>query len=368
MAAFYANTKTSNFPFKVRSSNTEVYSIPKKRQTEKENRINGKGGDAVGFRDRTAAAKTPNRSREIDPDKQTLKRGKETKGVGLTGGSETQQTLGMMSPQPPDSLAYNALIIPLLATPQVTPCRPAWIPTDPVCAPALYDHSQSLMEHCIEPLIAPPHVPVVPHVYVPQGIVWFTKTAASPSCQYQSQAQFRDRIILGMQTNSPSMFSSRALLQSQTTAYYQGQSCPTIYGGTSPYSLYLQYIQRQQIFTAHTQGGMVQPTAAMTTIVATGYLEHESEMDLGAQKYDENPMKTSKEPKAPEPGQDALVHCLGLEPYQKPDCGLTHGVMTKGLRYCKNPEDLECNENEKHKTTEYVKKHRRKTELFTNPK
>lgn len=62
----------------------EVYSIPKKRQTEKENRINGKGGDAVGFRDRTATAKTPNRSREMDPDKQTLKRGKETKGFPLT--------------------------------------------------------------------------------------------------------------------------------------------------------------------------------------------------------------------------------------------------------------------------------------------
>lgn len=33
--------------------------------------VTERGRDAVGFRDQTAAPKTPNRSRERDPDKQT---------------------------------------------------------------------------------------------------------------------------------------------------------------------------------------------------------------------------------------------------------------------------------------------------------
>lgn len=31
--------------------------------------------------------------------------------------------------------------------------------------------------------------------------------------------------------------------------------------------------------------------------------------------------------------------------------------MNKELKACKNPEDLECNENVKHKTKEYIKKY-----------
>ncbi|RMB93854.1 hypothetical protein DUI87_29732 [Hirundo rustica rustica] len=69
-----------------------------------------------------------------------------------------------------------------------------------------------------------------------------------------------------------------------------------------------------------------------------------------------------------------IVQCLN--PYRKPDCKvgritttedfkhlarkLTHGVMNKELKYCKNPEDLECNENVKHKTKEYIKKYMQK--------
>ncbi|NXG89795.1 SETD2 methyltransferase, partial [Stercorarius parasiticus] len=47
---------------------------------------------------------------------------------------------------------------------------------------------------------------------------------------------------------------------------------------------------------------------------------------------------------------------------------LTHGVMNKELKYCKNPEDLECNENVKHKTKEYIKKYMQKFGAIYKPK
>lgn len=66
-----------------------------------------------------------------------------------------------------------------------------------------------------------------------------------------------------------------------------------------------------------------------------------------------------------------IVHCLN--PFRKPDCKLgriqstedfkhlarklTHFVMAKELKHCKNVEDLECNENVKHKATDYVHKY-----------
>ncbi|NXP47018.1 SETD2 methyltransferase, partial [Heliornis fulica] len=77
-----------------------------------------------------------------------------------------------------------------------------------------------------------------------------------------------------------------------------------------------------------------------------------------------------------------IVQCLN--PYRKPDCKvgritttedfkhlarkLTHGVMNKELKYCKNPEDLECNENVKHKTKEYIKKYMQKFGAIYKPK
>lgn len=47
---------------------------------------------------------------------------------------------------------------------------------------------------------------------------------------------------------------------------------------------------------------------------------------------------------------------------------LTHGVMNKELKSCKNPEDLECNENVKHKTKEYIKKYMHKFGTVYRPK
>nr|XP_054752498.1 histone-lysine N-methyltransferase SETD2-like [Lytechinus pictus] len=67
-------------------------------------------------------------------------------------------------------------------------------------------------------------------------------------------------------------------------------------------------------------------------------------------------------------------HVVGyLNAYRKPDCKmgritntedfkhlarkLTHGIMAKELKHCRNIEDLEVNENVKHKAKEYIKKY-----------
>ncbi|XP_034030834.1 histone-lysine N-methyltransferase SETD2 isoform X2 [Thalassophryne amazonica] len=115
-------------------------------------------------------------------------------------------------------------------------------------------------------------------------------------------------------------------------------------------------------------------------------IDHESEMDLGTPTYDENPSKFSTKTAEADTSSELakksketfrkemsqfIVQCLN--PYRKPDCKfgrisntddfkhlarkLTHGVMNKELKACKNPEDLECNENVKHKTKEYIKKY-----------
>ncbi|XP_051575707.1 histone-lysine N-methyltransferase SETD2-like isoform X2 [Myxocyprinus asiaticus] len=126
-------------------------------------------------------------------------------------------------------------------------------------------------------------------------------------------------------------------------------------------------------------------------------LEHEAEMDLGTPTYDENPSKFSTKTAEADTSSELakkskevfrkemsqfIVQCLN--PYRKPDCKLgrisntddfkhlarklTHGVMNKELKSCKNPEDLECNENVKHKTKEYIKKYMQKFGFVYRPK
>ncbi|XP_017922339.1 PREDICTED: histone-lysine N-methyltransferase SETD2 isoform X2 [Capra hircus] len=538
----------------------EVYRIPKKSQTEKESTITERGRDAVGFRDQTVAPKTPNRSRERDPDKQTQIKEKRKRRGSLSPPSsayergtkrpddrydtptskkkvrikdrnklsteerrklfeqevaqreaqkqqQQMQNLGMTSPLPYDSLGYNAPHHPFAGYPPgypmqayVDPSNPnagkVLLPTpsmDPVCSPAAYDHSQPLVGHSTEPLAAPPPVPVVPHVAAPVEVSSSQYVAQSDAVVHQDSSvtvlpvpapgpvQGQNYSVWDSNQQSVSVQQQYSPAQSQTTIYYQGQACPTVYGVTSPYSQTtppivqsyaqpsLQYIQGQQIFTAHPQGVVVQPTAAVTTIVAPGQpqplqppemvvtnnlldlpppsppkpktivlppnwktardpegkiyyyhvvtrqtqwdpptwespgddasLEHEAEMDLGTPTYDENPMKTSKKPKTAEADTSSelakkskevfrkemsqfIVQCLN--PYRKPDCKvgritttedfkhlarkLTHGVMNKELKYCKNPEDLECNENVKHKTKEYIKKYMQKFGAVYKPK
>ncbi|KAM4907338.1 LOW QUALITY PROTEIN: histone-lysine N-methyltransferase SETD2 [Sylvia borin] len=420
------------------------------------------------------------------------------------------QNLGMTSPLPYDSMGYGTSHHGFMGYPPgypmqayVDPSNPnagkVLLPTpsmDSMCSPAGYEHSQTLVGHAVEPaaLSTPQPVPVVQHVattmevttpqYVAQGdavvhqeasSVAVLPVAAAGAVQGQSYGVWdsSQQPVAVQQPYSPA--------QSQTAIYYQGQTCQTVYGVTSPYSQTtppivqsyaqpgLQYIQGQQIYTAHPQGVIVQPPTAVTTIVATGQpqpiqqpelvvtnnlldlpppsppkpktivlppnwktardpegkiyyyhvvtrqtqwdpptwdspgdeasLEHEAEMDLGTPTYDENPMKSSKKPKTAEADTSSelakkskevfrkemsqfIVQCLN--PYRKPDCKvgritttedfkhlarkLTHGVMNKELKYCKNPEDLECNENVKHKTKEYIKKYMQKFGILYKPK
>uniref|UniRef100_A0AAQ5Z0M2 [histone H3]-lysine(36) N-trimethyltransferase n=1 Tax=Amphiprion ocellaris TaxID=80972 RepID=A0AAQ5Z0M2_AMPOC len=126
-------------------------------------------------------------------------------------------------------------------------------------------------------------------------------------------------------------------------------------------------------------------------------VDHESEMDLGTPTYDENPSKFSTKTAEADTSSELakksketfrkdmsqfIVQCLN--PYRKPDCKsgrisntedfkhlarkLTHGVMNKELKACKNPEDLECNENVKHKTKEYIKKYMQRFGSVYRPK
>lgn len=126
-------------------------------------------------------------------------------------------------------------------------------------------------------------------------------------------------------------------------------------------------------------------------------IDHESEMDLGTPTYDENPSKFSTKTAEADTSSELakksketfrkemsqfIVQCLN--PYRKPDCKLgrisntddfkhlarklTHGVMNKELKACKNPEDLECNENVKHKTKEYIKKYMQRFGSVYRPK
>ncbi|KAM9783170.1 histone-lysine N-methyltransferase SETD2 [Neosynchiropus ocellatus] len=126
-------------------------------------------------------------------------------------------------------------------------------------------------------------------------------------------------------------------------------------------------------------------------------VDHESEMDLGTPTYDENPSKFSTKTAEADTSSELakksketfrkemsqfIVQCLN--PYRKPDCKLgrisntedfkhlarklTHGVMNKELKACNNPEDLECNENVKHKTKEYIKKYMQRFGTVYKPK
>ncbi|XP_036235102.1 histone-lysine N-methyltransferase SETD2 [Molothrus ater] len=423
------------------------------------------------------------------------------------------QNLGMTSPLPYDSMGYGTPHHSFMGYPPgypmqayVDPSNPnagkVLLPTpsmDSMCSPAGYpEHSQTLVGHAVEPALSTAQpVPVVQHVATtmevttPQYVgaqgdaavvhqeanVAVLPVAAAGAVQSQSYGSVWDSSqqppVAVQQPYSPA--------QSQPAIYYQGQTCQTVYGVTSPYSQTtppivqsyaqpgLQYIQGQQIYTAHPQGVIVQPPTAVTTIVAAGQpqpiqqpelvvtnnlldlpppsppkpktivlppnwktardpegkiyyyhvvtrqtqwdpptwdspgddasLEHEAEMDLGTPTYDENPMKSSKKPKTAEADTSSelakkskevfrkemsqfIVQCLN--PYRKPDCKvgritttedfkhlarkLTHGVMNKELKYCKNPEDLECNENVKHKTKEYIKKYMQKFGILYKPK
>ncbi|KAM8811211.1 histone-lysine N-methyltransferase SETD2 [Eudromia elegans] len=418
------------------------------------------------------------------------------------------QNLGMASPLPYDSLGYGTPHHSFMGYPPgypmqayVDPSNPnagkVLLPTpsmDSMCSPAAYEHPQTLVGHAVEPALTPAQpVPVVQHVATTMEVTTPQYVAQSDTVVHQEPSvavlpvpapgpvQGQSYGVWDSSQQTVAVQQQYSPAQSQPAIYYQGQTCQTVYGVTSPYSQTtppivqsyaqpgLQYIQGQQIYTAHPQGVIVQPPAAVTTIVAAGQpqpiqqpelvvtnnlldlpppsppkpktivlppnwktardpegkiyyyhvvtrqtqwdpptwdspgddasLEHEAEMDLGTPTYDENPMKSSKKPKTAEADTSSelakkskevfrkemsqfIVQCLN--PYRKPDCKagritttedfkhlarkLTHGVMNKELKYCKNPEDLECNENVKHKTKEYIKKYMQKFGVIYKPK
>uniref|UniRef100_A0A7M4E3V6 Histone-lysine N-methyltransferase SETD2 n=1 Tax=Crocodylus porosus TaxID=8502 RepID=A0A7M4E3V6_CROPO len=418
------------------------------------------------------------------------------------------QNLGMTSPLPYESMGYGGPHHSFIGYPPgypmqayVDPSNPnagkVLLPTptmDPMCSPAAYEHPQTLVGHTVEPsLTTPQPVPVVQHVATTMEVTTPQYVAQSDTVVHQEPSvtvlpvpapgpvQGQSYSVWDSSQQTVTVQQQYSPAQSQPAIYYQGQTCQTVYGVTSPYSQTtppivpsyaqpgLQYIQGQQIYTAHPQGVVVQPTTAVTTIVAAGQpqpiqqpemvvtnnlldlpppsppkpktivlppnwktardpegkiyyyhvitrqtqwdppnwdspgddasLEHEAEMDLGTPTYDENPMKSSKKPKTAEADTSSelakkskevfrkemsqfIVQCLN--PYRKPDCKvgritttedfkhlarkLTHGVMNKELKYCKNPEDLECNENVKHKTKEYIKKYMQKFGAVYKPK
>lgn len=176
---------------------------------------------------------------------------------------QQMQNLGIASPLPYDSLGYSAPHHPFAGYPPgypmqayVDPSNPnagkVLLPTpslDPVCSPAPYDHSQPLVGHSTEPLAAPPPVPVVPHVTAPvevsssqyvaqsegvvhqdSGVTVLPVPAAGP-VQGQNYGVW-DSSQQPVSVQQP--YSTPA--QSQPSIYYQGQTCPTVYGVTSPYS------------------------------------------------------------------------------------------------------------------------------------
>uniref|UniRef100_A0A8C0EAT6 Histone-lysine N-methyltransferase SETD2 n=1 Tax=Bubo bubo TaxID=30461 RepID=A0A8C0EAT6_BUBBB len=418
------------------------------------------------------------------------------------------QNLGMTSPLPYDSMGYGTPHHSFIGYPPgypmqayVDPSNPnagkVLLPTptmDSMCSPAAYEHPQTLVGHTVEPTLTTPQpVPVVQHVATTMEVTTPQYVAQSDTVVHQEPnvavlpvaapgpVQSQSYGVWDSSQQTVAVQQQYSPAQSQPAIYYQGQTCQTVYGVTSPYSQTtqpivqsyaqpgLQYIQGQQIYTAHPQGVIVQPPTAVTTIVAAGQpqpiqqpelvvtnnlldlpppsppkpktivlppnwktardpegkiyyyhvvtrqtqwdpptwdspgddasLEHEAEMDLGTPTYDENPMKSSKKPKTAEADTSSelakkskevfrkemsqfIVQCLN--PYRKPDCKagritttedfkhlarkLTHGVMNKELKYCKNPEDLECNENVKHKTKEYIKKYMQKFGANYKPK
>lgn len=176
---------------------------------------------------------------------------------------QQMQSLGITSPLPYDSLGYSGPHHPFAGYPPgypmqayVDPSNPnagkVLLPTpslDPVCSPAPYDHAQPLVGHSAEPLAAPPAVPVVPHVTAPVEVSSSQYVAQSEGVVHQdsSVAVLPVPAAAPVQGQNYSVWESNQQpvsvqqpystpTQSQPTIYYQGQTCPTVYGVTSPFS------------------------------------------------------------------------------------------------------------------------------------
>ncbi|XP_026547441.1 histone-lysine N-methyltransferase SETD2-like, partial [Notechis scutatus] len=219
------------------------------------------------------------------------------------------QSLGMASPLPYDSLGYGASHPPFMGYPPgypmqayVDPSNPnagkVLLPTpsmEPMCSPASYEPSQTLVGHAMETNLATSQpVPVVQHVAAPLEVSTPQYVAPSDPMVHQEPGvavlpvaapgpvQGQSYGVWDSSQTTVAVQPPYSPAQSQPTIYYQGQACPTVYGVTSPYSQAtqpivqsyaqpsLQYIQGQQIYTTHPPSVVVQPTTAVATIVTTG--------------------------------------------------------------------------------------------------
>lgn len=168
----------------------------------------------------------------------------------------------MTSPLPYDSMGYGTPHHSFMGYPPgypmqayVDPSNPnagkVLLPTpsmDSMCSPAGFEHSQTLVEPALS---APQAVPVVQHVaaaaamevtapqYVAQGDAVVHQEAnvavlpvpAAGAVQGQGYGVWdssQQPVAVQQQPYSPA--------QSQPAIYYQGQTCQTVYGVTSPYS------------------------------------------------------------------------------------------------------------------------------------
>lgn len=173
------------------------------------------------------------------------------------------QSLGMASPLPYDSMGYSAAHHAFMGYPPgypmqsyVDPTNPnagkVLLPTpslDPMCSPAAFEHTQTLVGHTIDStLTAPQPVPVVQHVATALEVS--TPQYATPSDPAVHQEQ--NITVLPVPTPGPVQGQSYGVwdssqqtvavqppyspAQAQPTIYYPGQACQTVYGVTSPYS------------------------------------------------------------------------------------------------------------------------------------
>ncbi|NWY71391.1 SETD2 methyltransferase, partial [Erithacus rubecula] len=214
------------------------------------------------------------------------------------------QNLGMTSPLPYDSMGYGTSHHSFIGYPPGYPMQAYVDPSNPnagkvllptpsmesMCSPAGFEHPQPLAEAALG---GPQPLPVVQHVASSSMEVAPAQFAAQGEAAARQEPNAAGALPVpaagaaqgqaygvwdsGQQPVAVQQPYSPA--QSQPAIYYQGQA---VYGVTSPYSQTtppivqsyaqpgLQYIQGQQIYTAHPQGVIVQPPTAVTTIVAAG--------------------------------------------------------------------------------------------------
>lgn len=173
------------------------------------------------------------------------------------------QNLGMTSPLPYESMGYGGPHHSFIGYPPgypmqayVDPSNPnagkVLLPTptmDPMCSPAAYEHPQTLVGHTVEPTLTTPQpVPVVQHVATTMEVTTPQYVAQSDTVVHQEPSvavlpvpapgpvQGQSYGVWDSSQQTVAVQQQYSPAQSQPAIYYQGQTCQTVYGVTSPYS------------------------------------------------------------------------------------------------------------------------------------